>query len=188
MVKRKKLLEWELPPEPQACEAPGCQEAGDHRAPHSRDNISNYHWFCLEHVRQYNSTWNFFEGMDQEDIEKFQERDVFGHRPTWPLGFGPLSEKHNSMEEQINFFAFGGDNTNQHKNTNPFLKETKPKIRKALAALELDSETSVNEIKHRYKQLVKKYHPDLNGNDKKNEERLKNVNEAYAYLMTCNYR
>ena len=38
------------------------------------------------------------------------------------------------------------------------------------------------ELKARYKQLVKKHHPDANGGDKQAEERLKIINEAYTTL------
>ena len=36
---------------------PGCEALGEYRAPKSRRNLGDYWWFCLEHVRAYNSTW-----------------------------------------------------------------------------------------------------------------------------------
>ena len=45
-----------------ACGMPGCAAAGEYRAPKDRA-LSDYHWFCLDHVREYNSAWNFFQGM-----------------------------------------------------------------------------------------------------------------------------
>lgn len=37
----------------------------------------------------------------------------------------------------------------------------------------------------RYKQLVKRFHPDANGGDKAAEERFKEISEAYSYLKSC---
>ena len=41
---------------------------------------------------------------------------------------------------------------------------------------------SIDEIKQAYRELAKKYHPDANNGDKKSEEKLKKVNEAYTVL------
>ena len=51
-----------------------------------------------------------------------------------------------------------------------------------LKVLDLPPEVTLKELKARYKQLVKRHHPDLHGGDKKAEERLKLINEAYTYL------
>jgi hypothetical protein len=42
---------------------------------------------------------------------------------------------------------------------------------------------SRQEIKNAYKKLSKKFHPDLNPNDKYFEDRFKEINEAYEHLM-----
>ena len=52
-----------------------------------------------------------------------------------------------------------------------------------LAVLDLPPDVTLKELKARYKQLAKRHHPDLHGGDKKAEERLKLINEAYTYLM-----
>lgn len=41
---------------------------------------------------------------------------------------------------------------------------------------------TLSEIKNAYKEQAKKYHPDLNGGNKKYEERFKDINEAYNIL------
>ena len=56
------------------------------------------------------------------------------------------------------------------------------KTERMLAVLDLPPDATVVELKARYKQLAKRHHPDLNGGDKKAEERLKLINEAYTYL------
>ncbi|MDA1132229.1 MAG: J domain-containing protein [Proteobacteria bacterium] len=187
MVKRKKLLDWEAPPAARGCEAPGCAEPGPYRAPKSRERLGQYHWFCLEHVREYNAAWNFFEGMDQADIENFRDLDVIGHRPTWPLGLGPLNGKSGSIRDPYRFRAQEAAGAWPDASGDTPKPRARPEQQEALAELELAEETTTAQIRQRYKELVKRYHPDLNGGDKRGEERLKDVNRAYAVLMDSGY-
>jgi hypothetical protein len=68
------------------CDWPGCDEFGRYPAPKGRDHEGQYHLFCLDHVRGYNKSYNYFAGMSDTDVMSWQRRSVTGHRPTWPLG------------------------------------------------------------------------------------------------------
>src|ERR1700733_7099351 len=68
------------------CEAPGCSQHGEFRAPYARDRLDEYRWFCLEHVREYNKKWDYFAGLDAEAIEQHIRADTTWRRPVWPLG------------------------------------------------------------------------------------------------------
>ena len=68
------------------CEWPGCAGAATHRAPKGRDRENEYWRFCLDHVREYNHSYNFFAGMSTDDIARYQREAVVGHRPTWKMG------------------------------------------------------------------------------------------------------
>ncbi len=46
----------------------------------------NIFCYCPAHARAHNEAWDYFKGMDDDDIEKFREEAMIGHRPTWPLG------------------------------------------------------------------------------------------------------
>ena len=60
-------------PETPCCEWKGCNNASTHRAPKGRDS-ANEHWrFCLEHVRAYNASYNYFKGMSADDVSKYQK-------------------------------------------------------------------------------------------------------------------
>ena len=68
----------------------GLSRAAEYPAPKSRDRLDEYHWFCLEHVREYNKSWNFCDGMNEE-IESEIREDTVWRRPTWPLGSGEMN-------------------------------------------------------------------------------------------------
>src|SRR5271157_1519555 len=68
------------------CSHPGCQEEGVFRAPKGREHEGEYFTFCKDHVREYNATYDYFRGMDDESLAKFRQADAIGHRPTWKLG------------------------------------------------------------------------------------------------------
>jgi hypothetical protein len=72
----------EAPP----CGWEGCEKKGEHRAPKGRDQEGEFHWFCLEHVQAYNKSYNYFSGMNDEDLTKYQKASMTGHRPTWEWG------------------------------------------------------------------------------------------------------
>jgi hypothetical protein len=60
------------------CDRPGCTAEGEFRAPPADgrrsgfDGPGHWRWLCLDHVREFNSGYNFFEGMSTEEIESYQ--------------------------------------------------------------------------------------------------------------------
>ena len=68
------------------CEWPGCKNKGPHRAPKGRENSREYWHFCLNHVREYNQSYNFFQGMNADAVARYQKDALTGHRPTWKMG------------------------------------------------------------------------------------------------------
>lgn len=164
------------------CDHPSCAAEGAFRAPKSRSELKAFYFFCLEHIRAYNAAWDYFSGMSQADIERFQHDAATWHRPTWRFG-----------EQEIWSALFDGDvfglfGDGAAANAGAGAKRTADgKEQRSLAMLNLDASTTLQEIKMRYKQLVKQHHPDANGGDKRAEERFKSINEAYSYLRACGY-
>ncbi len=166
--------------EPRLCEHPGCREAGEYRAPRSRKSLNEFYWFCLEHVRSYNASWDFYRGMSAAEIEASRRADIVGQRPTWPLGRrGPqyFDLRDEALREALRRF-FHADHEP------PRAKRPVTPEEEALAVLELDATATHAEIKTKYKELVKRHHPDANGGDKVAEDRLKVINQAYSFLKT----
>ena len=73
----------QVAPAQMRCDRPGCLKLGEFRAPMGRDREGQYFCFCLDHVREYNATYNYFNGMSDADVAKYQKDSLTGHRPTW---------------------------------------------------------------------------------------------------------
>src|SRR5919204_4361606 len=69
-----------------ACDWPNCEAPATHRAPKGRQREREYWRFCLDHVREYNHAYNFFAGMSEDAIARYQKEALTGHRPTWKMG------------------------------------------------------------------------------------------------------
>ena len=169
------------------CDAHECGNEGKYRAPKSKKELNNYFWFCLEHVRAYNARWNFNAGLSQAEIEKQLRADTTWWRPSWPLG----SKHSGGQMSSIDFGIFGTDNWDHGSNrgVNRHKVGWRPQPgsieEEALAILNLNAPLTKDEVKERYKILVKKNHPDANGGDRKAEEKLKIINRAYSTLVAC---
>ena len=155
------------------CEWKDCNSKGIHRAPKNRENLREFRWFCLKHIREYNNKWNYFSGLSQIEIEKELKADFTWHLPTWPMN-GNI--KYN-INDELDLLK---------KNSNKKNKMTKVKNNKlsdAFKKLNLTLDSSLQDIKRQYKVLVKKYHPDANKNNIKSNNKLIEINEAYKTII-----
>ena len=152
----------------QVCEWPGCESDGEFRAPKSRTALRQFRWFCLEHFRTYNQSWNFFAGLNEEQIEEIRKRDTVWDRPSWPMGAGP------NVQQIVDPFSLLGKQEISRPHT--------PRDA-ALAHLGLDRFAPLEAIKSRYKSLAKKHHPDANGGSKNAEKKFVAIQKAYDFLI-----
>ncbi|MEQ9326560.1 MAG: J domain-containing protein [Rhodospirillales bacterium] len=167
------------------CDHPECAAMGEFRAPMSRDNLNQYYWFCLDHVREYNKAWNYYAGMSDDEVEASRRRDVSWDRPTWPLGLlgaTGRSQRFHFLDDPFRLFPEDGETRiggDRHSDS----RLLKPEEKQALDTLGLKAPVTRADVKLRYRELAKKYHPDLNGGDRIAEERLKRINQAYNTLV-----
>jgi len=171
------------------CQWDGCEEAGTHRAPVGRLKEGEYFRFCFDHVREYNRGYNYFSGLADTDIARFQKEALTGHRPTWTMGangsgqsgsdFAKTRSGHAGYYNRVRDpFGMFGDRLNEK----PRERKAKPLEAKALETLGLDTKATGADIKSRYKELVKRHHPDANGGDRGSEDRFRDVLQAYRVL------
>ena len=171
--------------EPRSCSARSCKGEGSFRVPRARDRLDEHLWFCLEHARQHNEHWDYFNGMSEAEIEAFRVDAVTGHRPTWPLG-KRAAQMHRapgfrSFRDTYGVFADDSGDPAAAERRRAERPLTRPQSL-ALDVLNLEAGASLHQIKARYKELVKRFHPDANGGDRGAEERLKRVIQAYGVL------
>ena len=161
------------------CEWKNCKESGQFKAPLEKDNSKNYKWLCQEHIKLFNKSWNYFEGMNQNEIENFIKSDITWHRPTQKFGssdnfFNILWN--NALNDKFNFFK-QENNINNLNGAKLYEKD-----KDALRIMELELNASWPIIQKRFKTLVKKFHPDKNAGNKQFEDKLKKITLAYSHL------
>ena len=187
-------LRAELP----GCQWPGCSAPATHRAPKGRLRASEYWQFCLEHVREYNNSYNFFAGMSEDAIAKYQKDAITGHRPTWKMGSiggkrgasrrGGRDDRGKEWAADDPFSLFGemGDRPGHARPASEGRKILNAQ-RRALDVLGLEVDAKRADIKTRFKLLVKRHHPDANGGDRGSEDRLREIIAAYNYLKSAGF-
>ena len=171
------------------CEFPGCTLPGEHRAPMGRLREGQYFCFCIEHVREYNASYNYFQGMTDNDVAKYQKEAVIGHRPTWTMGVNRTAR--GFREDGVDPAGFKDDlgMFRARSYRRPAAEAAKPRYgvaaMKALTNLGLDDTADAETIKARYKELVKRLHPDAKGGDRSREDKLREIIQAYNYLRSA---
>jgi len=172
------------------CDHPGCQRAGEFRAPQGRGREGKFFLFCLEHVKAYNATYNYFAGMNDDALAAYAKEAAIGHRPTWKLGVNSKAARMaqrgrvtggEQPEVQDAFNIFGNRRAQQASQPEPRVGVV---ARKALETLGLDENADAAAIKSRYKELVKRFHPDANGGDRSREGTLQEILKAYQQLKS----
>ena len=181
----KNNLSWESKRAAYSCDHDLCTELGKYKAPKSRLQLNEYYLFCLKHVTAYNKSWDFYKGMSVDQIENSMRNDTVWDRPSWPLKNnyrGTFDEFNNYVDD---FIKTQDDKFNDNYFKNKLLDEKLTiEDTKALNDLDLEMPISLEKIKKNYKKLVKIFHPDVNGNNKKAEEKFKEINKSYRTLLS----
>jgi hypothetical protein len=192
---KDRRLRAELPP----CQWPKCSAPATHRAPKGRLRASEYWQFCLEHVREYNNSYNFFAGMSDDAVAKYQKDSITGHRPTWKMGSvggEPAAKRARrkfrgaGFETEDPFSLFGEAAAaagKGHARVTPEGRKIFNAQRRALDVLGLEVDAQRADIKSKFKTLVKRHHPDANGGDRGSEAQLREIIQAYNYLKSAGF-
>ncbi len=173
-------------PEGRKCDFVGCERTGAHRAPKSRERTNEYWWFCAAHAADYNRRWNYFSGMTDAELAAYQRAEEVGHRPTWTF----RADKNDRLSAEMRALNRGkagdpfgviGGGGGQPEAVRPRRRLSRLQ-QLALEALGLGEDADGPQIRTRYAEEVKRWHPDSNGGDRGAEERLQKVVLAYQTL------
>ena len=167
-----------------------CERPGTHKAPMGRNREGQYLNFCIDHVREYNKNFNYFQGLSDDEIARFQKDAQTGHRPTWRMSARrpgePVPESsvrgtpgwHAKVRSRL---TVEGKRV-QTPGGSAMERKLRRMEEKALRDLNLKPQASKDEINRRYKQLLRQTHPDMNGGDRSTEGRLQQVIAAHKVL------
>ncbi len=192
----------EAAPQAPLCQWDGCEKPGAHRAPVGRNAEGQFFLFCFEHVKDYNKGYNYFSGLSDGEIARYQKEAITGHRPTWTVGVNKAAKDaplHSTARS-----GASGPTASQQRFKDPFGfvsqarasgtsrfetqgRKLKTLEAKAFDTMGLGANATSSEIKTRYKELVKKHHPDANGGDRGSEERFRAVIQAYQLLKQAGF-
>ena len=160
------------------CDYGGCNEHGEFQA---KTKSAAKFFYCLNHIKEFNKNYNFFEGMSEEEIIDYQISAIIGHRPTWKSGTNPHANyfskfaKNDGSAFDDPFDLFEKDKTSKYERQS---KIKKGKIsEKAYKLLDFSSLSSKSDIRKKFKEVVKSLHPDTNGGDNSQEDLLKETLE-----------
>ena len=161
------------------CDWNNCFEEGSYKAPIEKDNSKKYRMLCLNHVREFNKNWNYFEGMNDDQIYEFLKSDITWHKPTQSFNSSDNFFKilwNNALKDEINKYKINGqfDHMSQFKFNNNDIK--------AFSILGVSIGIKWERVQEKFKKLVKKFHPDMNAGNNKYEDKLKVITLAYTQL------
>ena len=168
------------------CAQAGCHEPGEFRAPllggtpAGHEGPPPFRWLCLEHVRQFNAGYNFFSGMTADEIHRAQRPYAGWERETRAFAGHDPGPRWADFADPLDAIAarFKHERANGRADGKPLSGED----RRSLEALGLDPNASRGDLRRRYSELVRRYHPDRNGGDRRHEARLQAVIAAYQQL------
>ena len=162
------------------CEHKGCDLAGEFKSP---KHGGGHRMFCKRHAAEYNKKWNFFDGMTEDEVKDFNEAARHGHKQTWKVGTGPVSGKKAAAKldpknwrgrEMFEEGVPGAARARQRG-------RTRLEVR-ALNELDLPKDATPADIRARYAEYVRRFHPDSNQGDRSSEEKLARVIRAWKML------
>ncbi len=193
-IRVKREPEPEARPQERSCDHPACKAKGEFRAPKGRNREGEFFFFCLGHVKAYNASYNFFNGMSDDAVAAYQKDASIGHRPTWTLGTNaknPRAAERGTKRARApgaeapqtdDLFGLFENRFRQQRKVEAEQRKLTEPTRKSLDALGLEDAATKAEIKMRYKEMVKRFHPDANGGDRSREDRLTEIVNAYNHL------
>ena len=163
---------------------PGCGAPGEFKAPLQPANFDGpgaWRFLCLDHVREHNARYNYFDGMSPDEISRAQSPLGGWERPsrTFAANGADPPPKWSDFSDPLD--AISGRFGRIRARTGGASRFNKPE-RQALSVLGLGDDVDRHALRQTYSTLVRRYHPDKNGGDRSHEARLTAVIEAYQLL------
>lgn len=137
------------------CDRHGCEEKGDCPAPKA-PNSSERWYFCQRHAAEYNSKWDYFEGLEKAERAaraKAERAESAGYAESAHYGWAGSGDGSRSADEM-----------------------------RALDLLGLEADAEFETIKKAYRQRAKQVHPDVKPGDEEAAREFQALQVAYEVL------
>jgi hypothetical protein len=188
----KKPPAWSDPGD-HACEAPECENKAACSLPKSPREPRARLWLCLDHAREHNKSWNYFEGLSETEAKAAREANIYGDRPTWSMGKNDRARaaaNARGAADMADTFGVFGKEAKLQSDTRGHFREGKRLTKlqvKAFETMALSVTAPSAEIRRRYAELVRRFHPDSNGGDRSAEMQLQEVVKAHTILKKARF-
>ena len=162
------------------CDHPGCHEKGEYKAPKDR-RLKEYYWFCLKHVQEYNAKWNYYAGeTPEEEAEQVKRKMHFNRKFQSKVHYQFGYDLWDDAEFFDRGYARNTDSNEEYSRDGIYFTVQE---RQYIREVEMNiRDITPDSLKKQYKKMAKKYHPDINRDDEKAEEKFKQISVAYHAL------
>lgn len=143
------------------CDRHGCDDKGDCPAPKSPNNPDRW-YFCQKHASEYNSKWDYFEGLDKAEAAeraKTERRDSSGYAEASHYGWMGSGDGSRSADEM-----------------------------RALELLGLEADADFDAVKKAWRTKAKMVHPDVRPGDEEAAKAFQALQLAYEVLRQSEER
>jgi len=180
-------------PVDKTCEMEGCEEPAACSVAKSPREPRSRLWYCMEHARAHNKSWNYFEGLTAEEAKAAREANIYGDRPTWSMGKNDRARAAAGARgpaDMADAFGVLGKEAKTQADASGHYREGKRLTKlqvNAFETLALPYTAPSGEIRRRYAELVRRFHPDSNGGDRSAEQQLSEVVKAHTILKKARF-
>lgn len=169
------------------CEAKGCEAKAAFRTALSPRDPSTKLWLCAAHAQEHNRGWNYFAGLSESEAEAARLAALYGDRPTWRMGRTSRARSAPRTRGAGDFFDPFGLFGDTRKSANP---QGRTRDGRALSRLQVQAFETLGlqvtaqapDIRRRFAELLRRFHPDANGGDRSAEAQLNDVVRAHQIL------
>ncbi|MBO9518219.1 MAG: J domain-containing protein [Porphyrobacter sp.] len=143
------------------CDRHGCEEPGNCPAPKAPNSPERW-YFCQRHAAEYNSKWDYFEGLEKAEAEEragAEERTNSGYASAAYYGWTGSGDGSRSADEM-----------------------------RALEVLGLDADADFETVKKAWRARAKEVHPDVKPGDAEAAKAFQACQVAYEVLRQAEER
>lgn len=166
---------------PSPCAREGCEENALWSVPET-DGAARCLPLCRAHLEAYNQE-RIRATAKVRNWEAQLRADAVWRRPTWPNGHAPSDSGDAFLFERVRAEAArlrSGKGAGAAEEAKPRPQIFPPQAAAALAVLHLDTDADAETVRKRYRELVKRFHPDAPGG--RDDTRLRELNRAWQEL------